>query len=161
MIFAGGRPPAYGCKRINIEIQNSLPSDSSNAVSVTVNTNIKKRKIMKKTSENTGNTLKVLGLVICISALPLIWGVTGCTTGSRYKQSTGEYIDDHGLSSDVKKVLSNDSQYKYDDVKVVTFKGVVQLNGFVNLKDQKNRAGDLAKKVKGVNEVQNNITVKE
>lgn len=42
-----------------------------------------------------------------------------------------------------------------------TFKGVVQLSGFVNTTAQKDRAGDLATKVAGVKEVQNNITVKE
>jgi hyperosmotically inducible protein len=44
---------------------------------------------------------------------------------------------------------------------VETFKGTVQLSGFVNTRDQKNRAGDLATKVKGVNDVANNITVKD
>jgi len=116
---------------------------------------------MKKTSVNTGKTLKVLGLVIGLGALPLLLGVTGCTTGSRYEQSTGERIDDHGTSSRVKAALADDSQYKYDGVNVETFKGVVQLSGFVNTKDQKNRAGDLARKVKGATDVENNITVKE
>jgi osmotically-inducible protein OsmY len=91
----------------------------------------------------------------------LLLGVTGCTTGSRYEQSTGERIDDHGTSSRVKAALADDSQYKYDGVNVETFKGVVQLSGFVNTRDQKNRAGDLARKVKGVTDVENNITVKE
>lgn len=116
---------------------------------------------MKNTPINTVTHLKVLALVLCVGALPLVGGVTGCSTGSRYKQSTGEYIDDRGLSSHVKKALGDDQVYKYDGVNVVTFKGVVQLSGFVNTKDQKSRAGDLAKKVGGVNEVQNNITVKE
>ena len=116
---------------------------------------------MKKTSVNTGKSLRVLGLVISLGALSLLLGVTGCTTGSRYEQSTGVYIDDHTLSSHVKKALGEDSRYKYGDVNVVTFKGVVQLSGFANTKDQKNRAGDLAKKVEGVKEVHNNITVKE
>jgi len=116
---------------------------------------------MKKTSVNTGKTLKVLGLVIGLGALPLLLGVTGCTTGSRYEQSTGERIDDHGTSSRVKAALADDSQYIYDGVNVETFKGVVQLSGFVNTRDQKNRAGDLARKVKGVTDVENNITVKE
>jgi osmotically-inducible protein OsmY len=116
---------------------------------------------MKKTSVNTGKTLKMLGLVIGLGALPLLLGVTGCTTGSRYEQSTGERIDDHGTSSRVKAALADDSQYKYDGVNVETFKGVVQLSGFVNTRDQKNRAGDLARKVKGVTDVENNITVKE
>jgi osmotically-inducible protein OsmY len=103
----------------------------------------------------------MLGLVITVSALPLLLGVTGCTTGSRYHQSTGEYIDDHGLSSAVKKALKHDTLYKFGDVNVDTFKGVVQLNGFVNTTAQKDRAGDLATKVAGVKEVQNKITVKE
>ena len=121
----------------------------------------RKNTVMQNTTVNTGQPLRVLAWILCVGALPLVWGVSGCTTGSRYQQSTGEYIDDHGLSSHVKKALGEDHQYKYDDVNVVTFKGVVQLSGFVNTKDQKNRAGDLARKVEGVKEVKNNITVKE
>ena len=116
---------------------------------------------MKSTFMKTSHPLKVLALILCVGAWPLICGVTGCTTGSRYKQSTGEYIDDHTLSSHVKKALGDDHQYKYNDVNVVTFKGVVQLNGFVNTADQKSRAGELASKVEGVKEIQNKITVKE
>ena len=116
---------------------------------------------MKNTSVNTGQPLKVLALILCVGALPLLLGVTGCTTGSRYEQSTGERIDDHGTSSRVRAALADDSQYKYDGVNVETFKGVVQLSGFVDTRDQKNRAGDLARKVKGVTDVENNITVKE
>ena len=116
---------------------------------------------MKKTSINTGKTLKVFGLILALGATPLLLGVTGCTTGSRYEQSTGERIDDHGTSSRVKSILAEDTQYKYDGVSVETFKGTVQLSGFVNSRDQKNRAADLAKKVTGVKQVVNNITVKE
>ena len=116
---------------------------------------------MKKISVSTGKSLKVVGLVLSLGAMPLLLGVTGCTTGSRYEQSTGERIDDHGTSSHVKDALEADTQYKYADVNVATFKGVVQLSGFVNTKDQKSRAGDLAKNVYGVREVQNNITLKE
>jgi hyperosmotically inducible periplasmic protein len=116
---------------------------------------------MKKASVSTGKTLKVLGLVIGLGALPLLLGVTGCTTGSRYEQSTGERLDDHNTSSRVRAALAEDTQYKYDAVSVETFKGTVQLSGFVNSKDQKNRAGDIAKKVTAVREVVNNITVKE
>ena len=115
---------------------------------------------MTKTSENKGTSLKIIGLLLALGALPLVCGVTGCA-GDRYSQSTGERIDDKGASARVKKALSADTQYKYGDVNVQTFKGVVQLSGFVNSRDQKNRAGDLAKKVEGVKEVENNITVKE
>ena len=108
-----------------------------------------------------GQPLKVLALILCVGALPLVCGITGCQTGDRYKQSTGEYVDDQTLSAHVKKALGADTQYKYGDVNVETFKGVVQLSGFVNTKDQMNRAGELAKGAEGVKDVRNNITVKE
>ena len=116
---------------------------------------------MKKSSINSGRALKAFGLILSLGTLPLLMGVTGCTTGSRYEQSTGERIDDHGTSSRVRGALSDDTQYKYESVSVETFKGTVQLSGFVNSRDQKNRAGELAKRVMGVREVVNNITLKE
>ncbi len=115
---------------------------------------------MKKTSAVTVKTLRAFGLILALGALPLASGLTGCA-GNRYTQSTGEHIDDSGDSSRVKKALAADTQYKYDDVQVKTFKGVVQLSGFVNSKEQKNRAGDIAEKVQGIKEIENNITVKE
>jgi osmotically-inducible protein OsmY len=115
---------------------------------------------MKQTTVNTGKALRVFGLILSLGALPLLPGVTGCA-GNRYEQSTGERIDDHGISSRVRSALSDDTQYKYGGVNVETFKGTVQLSGFVNSRDQKNRAGDLARKVPAVKQVVNNITVKE
>ena len=115
---------------------------------------------MKNISANTGRILKLSALGACLGAIVAFSGLTGCA-GDRYRQSTGERIDDHADSARVRKALSADTQYKYGDVTVQTFKGVVQLSGFVNSRDQKNRAGDLAKKVEGIREVQNNITVKE
>ena len=115
---------------------------------------------MKKTSGNRSKTAKALALILGLGSLALVCGVTGCA-GDRYTQSTGEHIDDRATSSRVKRALGEDTQYKYEGVNVETFKGTVQLSGFVNSRDQKNRAGDLAKKVEGVREVVNNITVKE
>ena len=115
---------------------------------------------MTKTSKKTSKALKTLGLILSLGAVSLVGGLTGCA-GNRYTQSTGEHIDDTATSSRVRGSLSDDTQYKYGDVSVQTFKGVVQLSGFVNSRDQKNRAGELAKRVQGIREVQNNITVKE
>jgi len=109
---------------------------------------------MKKLS-----TVKVLGLALCLGALPLITMMTGCA-GDRYHQSTGESIDDKSISMRVKSALSNDAEYKYEGVDVTTFKGTVQLSGFVDTSAQKSRAGDLAKGVEGVKDLENNITVK-
>ena len=116
---------------------------------------------MIKTSVKTVKTLRVFGTILLIGAMPLLLGVTGCATGNRYEQSTGERIDDHGTSSRVRSALANDAEYKYGSVNVETFKGTVQLSGLVNSRDQKNRAADLAKQVASVKEVVNNITVKE
>jgi len=104
--------------------------------------------------------IKTLALILCIGVVPMVAFTTGCA-GDRYHQSTGENIDDHGTSGRVKSALSNDPQFKYPDVNVDTFKGVVQLSGFVNTREQKSRAGDLAKRVENVKDVENNITVKE
>jgi hyperosmotically inducible protein len=123
--------------------------------------NIKmKVNIMGKQTANMGLNLKLSALILTVGALAMAGGMTGCA-GDRYTQSTGERIDDKVDSSRVRERLSEDTQYKYEDVKVQTFKGVVQLSGFVNSRDQKNRAGELAKKVEGVKDVENNITVKE
>ncbi len=98
-------------------------------------------------------------LIAAPIAVSLAIIATGCA-GSRYDRSTGESIDDRSVTSRVKAALSADSLYKYPDVKVTTFKGTVQLSGFVDTKDQKSKAADLAKSVVGVKEIENNITVK-
>jgi hyperosmotically inducible protein len=104
---------------------------------------------------------KLLNLsAVLLLATSSIVGMTGCA-GDRYHESTGEGIDDTAITSRVKSALSNDSMYKYPDVKVSTFKGTVQLSGFVDHRAQKEQAGTLAKGVDGVKDVVNNITVKE
>jgi len=83
----------------------------------------------------------------------------GCA-GNRYERSTGESIDDTSTTARVKSALRGDSMYKYPDVDVTTFKGTVQLSGFVASGEQKDRATDIAKNVEGVREIKNNISVK-
>ena len=105
--------------------------------------------------------LRVFGTILLLGAMPLLLGVTGCATGSRYEQSTGEGIEDRGTSSRVMLALAEDAEFKYGSVNVETVKGTVQLSGFVNSSDQKKRAADLAKQVASVKDLVNNITVKE
>lgn len=93
--------------------------------------------------------------------MPFLGGVTGCAS-SRYTQSTGERIDDHATSSRVSAAPAGNPQRKYfEGVNVETFKGIVQLSGFVNTRALKNRAGDIARNTVGVSDVRDNITVKE
>src|SRR5580693_7518197 len=86
-----------------------------------------------------------MAFTLAVSTVVGVASLTGCA-GDRYHESTGEYVDDSSLTSRVKGALGDDS-YKYPDVKVTTFKGTVQLSGFVNDRDQKSRAGTIAKGV--------------
>jgi osmotically-inducible protein OsmY len=99
--------------------------------------------------------------IISIGTMPLTVGLlaSGCA-GDRYHESTGEGIDDTSTTARVKKALHNDTQYKFEDVKVSTFKGTVQLSGFADSRDAKSRAGEIAKSVEGVKDLENNISVK-
>jgi hyperosmotically inducible protein len=105
------------------------------------------------------NTIKSLGVAIALSVVAVV-GFNGCA-GTRYEQSTGEHIDDASITHRVKSALGDDTVYKYPDVKVTTFKGTVQLSGFVNQRAQKDRASQLAKQALGAKEIVNNITIKE
>jgi hyperosmotically inducible protein len=84
---------------------------------------------------------------------------TGCA-GTATKESTGEYIDDATISTKVKAALVKDPVVKAADVKVETFKGTVQLSGFVDNNEQKTQAERVAASVTGVQSVQNRIQLK-
>ncbi len=84
---------------------------------------------------------------------------TGCS-GTSTRESTGEYIDNSAITAKVKAALASDEVVKARQVNVDTFRGVVQLSGFVDTAAEKERAEHVAAGVPGVKEVRNNITVK-
>ena len=84
---------------------------------------------------------------------------TGCA-GSATRESTGEYLDDATITTKVKAAFVKDPLVKALDVKVDTFKGTVQLSGFVDTSEQKTRAEQIAAGINGVNGVKNNISLK-
>jgi len=100
-----------------------------------------------------------LAVCLSLSTAAAIVTFTGCA-GDRYNRSTGEYIDDKSLNSRVKDALSDNAEYKFEGVSVTAFKGTVQLSGFVDSYAQKYNASSIAKKVQGVRDVENDITVK-
>jgi len=95
-------------------------------------------------------------LALC---LILIVGFLGCA-GNRTRASTGEYVDDSVISAKVKTALHADEDVSGFQVNVETFKGMVQLSGFVDTPAQAQEAEQIARRVQGVQEVRNNITVK-
>lgn len=84
---------------------------------------------------------------------------TGCAATST-RQSTGEYVDDAAVTAKVKTALIRDEVVKARQVEVETFKGTVQLSGFVDTAEHRERAAQIARNVDGVTEVVNNIMVK-
>lgn len=98
----------------------------------------------------------LLGLGLASGAATTI---TGCA-GDRYDRSTGQYIDDKSLTMRVHDALADNAEYKFHDVNVTSYRGTVQLNGFVDNSDQKSKAEDIAKGVQGVKDVQDNLSVK-
>jgi osmotically-inducible protein OsmY len=98
-------------------------------------------------------------LIQFVGTLGLAMALTGCA-GNQYERSTGESVDDTATTGRVKRALGTDTIYRYPNVKVTTFKGNVQLSGFVDTTAQKDKAGDLAKATPGVKDVENRITVR-
>lgn len=98
----------------------------------------------------------ILILSSILGAAVLAGGCAGTST----KESTGEYIDNSAITARVKTALIDDEIVKANDVQVETFRGTVQLSGFVDTEAQKDRATTVAKSVQGVREVKNNLIVK-
>jgi osmotically-inducible protein OsmY len=94
--------------------------------------------------------------MVCIA---LIVALAACA-GTRTRESAGEYVDDSVITSKVKAALVADPVTKAREISVETFKGVVQLSGFVSTAAEKEKASEIARKVKGVTDVRNNIIVK-
>jgi osmotically-inducible protein OsmY len=95
----------------------------------------------------------------------LILGITlfaftlGCSSTPK-QESTGEYIDDTVITTKVKAELVKDDDLSASEINVETFKGVVQLSGFVSSQADINKAVEVARNIKGVKSVKNDMRVK-
>jgi len=104
---------------------------------------------MKKKSRLIGSLI----LLMFIAAL------LACASTAN-KESTGEYVDDSVITTKVKSQLAGDDFLKSFKISVETFKGIVQLSGFVNNQKAVEKAGQIARRVKGVKSVKNDLIVK-
>jgi osmotically-inducible protein OsmY len=102
-----------------------------------------------------------LALAILMIALPLMSTslLTGCISSDR-KESTGQYIDSSAITVKVKSKLVADESIKSLAIGVATYKGVVQLSGFVDTAEQKQTAIEIARQVPGVKGVVDALVVK-
>ena len=92
-------------------------------------------------------------------ALGSILAFSACAE-TRTSESTGQYLDDTGITSKVKAKILQDDQLKVLQIGVSTYKGVVQLSGFVDTSAMKARATTVVKSVEGVEGVENDLVVK-
>jgi len=99
---------------------------------------------------------RMLSVLLCIG---LIVVLAGCASTQK-KESTGEYIDDSTITTKVKSAILGDSTLKVFQINVETFKGEVQLSGFVDSAQSVAKAGEVARSVGGVKSVKNNLIVK-
>ena len=96
--------------------------------------------------------------VVLLAAAALTSVVACASTATQ--ESTGQFIDDTAITAKVKTAIFNDASLKSAEINVETFKGVVQLSGFVNSEADINRAVSVARGIAGVKSVKNDMRLK-
>ena len=104
--------------------------------------------------------MKISRSIVALVLAALVAGPLAGCAGSESSQSTGEYVDDSVISNKVRAELIGDADLNMFQIDVTTYKGVVQLSGFVDSEDARERASEVAAGVEGVREVRNDLIVK-
>lgn len=99
---------------------------------------------------------RIVRLLACLSFAS---ACVGCAPTQK-RESTGEYVDDSVITTKVKAAIFDEATLKSMQINVKTFKGVVQLSGFVDSPQYVATAGDVAARVHGVKEVKNDLVAK-
>ena len=94
-----------------------------------------------------------------LANLALVAALMGCAATPRH-ESTGEYVDDSVITTKVKAAIFEESSLKSMQINVKTYQGTVQLSGFVDSAQSVAKAGEVARGVKAVTTVNNNLLVK-
>ena len=102
------------------------------------------------------NTFARITSVIAIAAFA---GMLGCASTSK-SEGTGEYFDDTVITTKVKAAILDQPTLKSAEINVETFKGVVQLSGFVSSQAAVNKAVEVTRGIRGVTSVRNDMRVK-
>jgi len=89
----------------------------------------------------------------------LIASFVACASTSK-QEGAGEYVDDSVITTKVKSLLAADDFLKSFQIGVETYKGIVQLSGFVNSQKAIDKAVEITRSVKGVSSVKNNLILK-
>ncbi len=103
------------------------------------------------------NQLNKIACAIFLGSSLLITG--GCASTAQ-QEGTGEYVDDSVITTKVKTAIFNEPSLKVAEVNVETFKGTVQLSGFVKTQADINKAVEVTRTVGGVKSVKNDLRIK-
>jgi len=95
----------------------------------------------------------------CFMLVVLIATFVACASTSK-QEGAGEYVDDSVITTKVKSQLAADDFLKSFEISVETYKGIVQLSGFVGSQQAVDKAGEITRSVKGVTSVKNDLIVK-
>lgn len=101
-------------------------------------------------------TLNRISAMLAAFALATTLGCAGTATS----ESTGEYLDDTAITTRVKAAIFNDPSLKSAEINVETFKGRVQLSGFVSSRANIDQAVAVTRSVKGVESVRNDMRLR-
>ena len=102
------------------------------------------------------NTLKTFTALVATTMLLV---TLGCAS-TRTHEGTGQYVDDSVITTKVKSAILGEPGLKVSEINVETFKGVVQLSGFVSTKNDISSAVRVAQAVDGVKSVKNDMQLK-
>ena len=103
--------------------------------------------------------MKQFKMMVSLMLAAVFVTMLGCAS-TPGKSGTGEYIDDTVITTKVKAAILNEETLKSAEINVETFKGVVQLSGFVNSEADIAKAASVARGVKGVTTVKNDMRLK-
>ena len=103
--------------------------------------------------------MKLLKFISTIIPAVMLATLLGCASTAKH-EGTGEYIDDAVITTKVKAEIFEEPGLKSAEINVETFKGVVQLSGFVSSQANIDKAVQVARAVKGVKSVKNDMRVK-
>ncbi len=104
--------------------------------------------------------MKKRNIVIHFMVILMLVVTFAACASTRTHESAGEYVDDSVITNKVKAQLAADDFLKSFQISVETFKGTVQLSGFVNSQKAVDKASEIARSVQGVKDVKNDLIVK-
>ena len=100
---------------------------------------------------------RLLKVMLCVGLLATFQGCAG----TQERATAERVVDDSVITTKVKSSMLDDLALKTFQINVKTYKGTVQLSGFVDTPEQARLAGDVARKVEGVKDVRNDLIVKK